>query len=141
MNLNASIIDQRLTGIQDEIRALAETELGLTNPGRLKSLAFVYLCVKVMLDLEVEEAFDCLTEGGGDFGVDAFHITEESDGEFAVTVFQGKYRKSLDGASAFEQAGIEALINAIRYLFDPSGGAGTLAGARRFHSTRPGHCL
>ena len=58
MNLNASIIDQRLTGIQDEIRALAETELGLTDAGRLKSLAFVYLCVKVMLDLEVEEAFD-----------------------------------------------------------------------------------
>ena len=84
MNLNASIIDQRLTGIQDEIHSLAASELAITDPGRLKSLAFVYLCVKVMLDLEVEEAFDCLTEGSGDFGVDAFHITEESDGEFAV---------------------------------------------------------
>ena len=41
MNLNASIIDQRLTGIQDEIRSLASTELAITDPGRLKSLAFV----------------------------------------------------------------------------------------------------
>ena len=57
---------------------------------------------------------------------DAFHITEESDGEFAVTVFQGKYRKSLDGTSAFEQSGIEALINAIRYLFDPSAELGAI---------------
>jgi len=126
MNLNASIIDQRLTGIQDDIRSLAASELAITNPDRLKSLSFVYLCVKVMLNLEVEEAFDCLTEGSGDFGVDAFHITEESDGEFTVTVFQGKYRKNLDGTSAFEQSGIEALINAIRYLFDPSAELGAI---------------
>lgn len=120
MNINASIIDQRLSGIQDDIREQARQDLGLNDPGRLKSLAFVYLCVKTILDLDAEETFDCLTEGGGDFGVDAMHLTEDIDGEFGVTLFQGKYKHNLEGSSNFEENGIRALINAIRHLFDPS---------------------
>ncbi|MFN3628792.1 MAG: AIPR family protein [Casimicrobiaceae bacterium] len=126
MNINASIIDQRLAGIQDEIRDRARDEFGLNDDGRLKSLAFVYLCVKTMLDLDVDEAFDCLTDGGGDFGVDALHITEEIDGEFNVTLFQGKYENSLEGNAHFEGNGIEAMINAIRHLFDPSSNLGAI---------------
>ena len=64
MNINASIIDQRLTGIMEEIRDRAADELNITDDGKLKSLSFAYLCVKTMLDLEPDEAFDCLTEGG-----------------------------------------------------------------------------
>jgi len=120
MNINASIIDQRLAGIQDEIRQQAETDLGIKDGGRLKSLAFLYLCVKTLLDLDRDETFDCLTEGGGDFGIDAMHLTEEMDGEFGVTLFQVKYKNSLDGNAEFPEAGVNALINAIRYLFDPS---------------------
>ena len=62
MNLNASIIDQRLAGVQAEIATRAADELNLHDPGRLKSLAFVYLCVQTLLDLDMEQAFDCLTE-------------------------------------------------------------------------------
>jgi hypothetical protein len=88
MNLNASIIDQHLTGVQQEIRERVEEELNVTGSGQLKSLAFVYLCVRRLLDLDPDEAFDCLTDGGGDFGVDALHLTEEIDGKFCVTVFR-----------------------------------------------------
>jgi hypothetical protein len=126
MNINASIIDQRLAGIQDEIKDRAREELGITDAGRLKSLAFVYLCVKTMLDLDADEAFDCLTDGGGDFGVDALQITEEIDGEFGVTLFQAKYKSNLEGNSNFEQSGIEAMVNAIRHIFDPSANLGTI---------------
>ena len=126
MNINISIIDQRLTGIQDEIRARAREEFGITDSGRLKSLAFVYLCVKTMLDLDLDEAFDCLTDGGGDFGVDALHITEEIDGEFGVTLFQAKYKNNLEGHSHFEQNGVEAMVNAIRHIFDPSADLGAI---------------
>ena len=45
MNINASIIDQRLTGIQEEIREQARIELNITDSARLKSLAFIYLCI------------------------------------------------------------------------------------------------
>lgn len=126
MDINASIIDQRLSGVQDEIREQAQSELGINDAVKLKSLAFVYLCVKTMLDLDMEEAFDCLTEGGGDFGVDAIHLTEEIDGEFAVTIFQGKYNRTLEGNSNFEGNGINALINAIRHIFDPSAELGAI---------------
>ena len=120
MNINASIIDQRLVAIVDQIRAQAAAELKITDEARLKSLGFVYLCVKTMLDLTEDEAFECLTEGGGDFGVDAMHISEEYDGEFIVSLFQGKYQRDLEGKSNFPENEIKALITAINQLFNPS---------------------
>lgn len=126
MNINASIIDQRLVQLQDEIRQQAQDELRINDAGRLKSLAFVYLCVQTLLDLDHDEVFDCLTEGAGDFGVDAVHLTEESDGEFGVTLFQGKYKTKLDGTSNFDANGIDALINAIRHIFDPAAELGAI---------------
>ncbi|WP_414528524.1 AIPR family protein [Nodularia chucula] len=120
MNINASIIDQRLESLADAIRQQADEELRIRDPGRLKSLAFVYFCVTTLLDLEDSHAFDCLTEGGGDFGVDAMHISEEYDGEFTVSLFQAKYVNNLEGNANFPENGITALINAIRFLFDPT---------------------
>ncbi|KAE8437991.1 AIPR family protein [Vreelandella piezotolerans] len=120
MNINASIIDQQLEGLQADIRERASEELNIRDDDRLRSLSFVYLCTKAMLDLDPDEAFDCLTEGGGDFGVDAMHIAEEVDGEFFVTLVQGKYKKKLDGNSNFPEEGVSALINAIRHLFNPA---------------------
>ena len=126
MNLNASIIDQRLAGVQTEIQQWAKDELNVTAPDRLKPLAFVYLCVKTMLDLDAQEAFDCITDGGGDFGVDAMQVTEEVDGEFAVTLFQTKYKAKLDADSNFPEEGIHGLVNAIRHIFDPTAQLGAI---------------
>lgn len=120
MNISASIIDQRLVSVSKDIRQKASEELRITDEGRLKSLAFVYLCVKTILDLDGDDVFDCLTEGGGDFGVDAIHISEEYDGEFTVSLFQAKYKNNLEGNSNFPEEGIKSLINAINYLFNPA---------------------
>jgi len=120
MNINASIIEQRLISIADTIRQQVAEELDITEAGKLKSLAFVYLCVKTMLDLEDIEAFDCVTEGSGDFGVDAMHISEEYDGEFTVSLFQGKYKNNLEGNANFPESAVTGLINAIKHLFDPA---------------------
>ncbi len=120
MNINVSIIDQRLVSVVRGIGQKAAEELRIRDEAKLKSLAFVYLCVQTVLDLEDDEAFDCLTEGGGDFGVDAMHISEEYDGEFTVSLFQAKYRTDLEGNANFPEGGIKSLINAIRYLFDPA---------------------
>jgi hypothetical protein len=120
MNINASIIDQRLQSVTDAIRQRAAEELNINDADKLKSLAFVYFCVQTILDLEDSNTFDCLTEGGGDFGVDAMHISEEYDGEFTVSLFQVKYVNNLEGKTNFTENGITALINAIRFLFDPT---------------------
>jgi hypothetical protein len=126
MNINAAIIDQRLTTVMDIIRDRASIELGIKDAERLKSLAFVHLTVKTVLDLTDEEAFDCLTEGGGDFGVDALHVAHEIDNEFTVTLFQGKYRRDLEGTSTFPENGVKQLIHAIHYLFDPTAQLGNV---------------
>jgi len=121
MNIEASIIDQRLSSIIGKIREPAAEQLRISGPTKLKSLAFVYLCVKTVLDLDDEETFDCLTEGGGDFGVDAIHISEEYDGEFTVSLFQAKYKHTdFSGNSNFPESGINSLIRAIRLLFNPA---------------------
>lgn len=121
MNIEASIIDQRLSSIIGKIREPAAEQLRISDPTKLKSLAFVYLCVKTVLDLDDEETFDCLTEGGGDFGVDAIHISEEYDGEFTVSLFQAKYKHTdFSGNSNFPESGINSLIRAIRLLFNPA---------------------
>jgi AIPR protein len=120
MNINASIIDQRLASVIEDIRQKSSEELRIRDEGKLKSLSFVYLCVQTILDLEGDDAFDCLTEGGGDFGVDAMHISEEYDGEFTVSLFQAKYKNNLEGNSNFPEEGTDSLINAIQYLFNPA---------------------
>ena len=121
MNIEASIVDQRLSSIIRKIREPAAEQLRISDPTKLKSLAFVYLCVKTVLDLDDEETFDCLTEGGGDFGVDAIHISEEYDGEFTVSLFQAKYKHTdFSGNSNFPESGINSLIRAIRLLFNPA---------------------
>ncbi len=119
MDINLSIIDQHLAGVEDEIREQASQELNITGE-RLKSLAFVYLCVKTMLDLEPDDAFECLTEGGGDFGVDAIHISIPDASDVTITLLQGKYQhKNLSGNSEFGENAIEKLIAACRCFFDP----------------------
>ncbi len=121
MDINAGIIDQRLQAVREEICERASSELGINDGNMLKSLAFVHLVVKTVLDLDSDEAFDCLTEGSQDFGVDAIHISAEQDGEFVVSLFQCKYKhNNLDGVSSFPETGIEKLINAVKHLFNPS---------------------
>ena len=120
MNINASIIDQQVRALADRQKTAIEEKAKFKNDGnKLRSAAFVVLSVKTLLDLTEEEAIDCLTEGGGDFGVDAIEIGEIQDSEFSVTLFQGKYKSELEGTSNFPQTGIEKLIQAVGTLFDP----------------------
>jgi hypothetical protein len=126
MNIDLSIIDQRVTGTMAVIRERAREELNIAADESLKSLAFVFLCVKTMLDLDDDEAFDCLTEGGNDFKVDAVHVSEAIDGEFVITLFQGKYNRSLEGSENFGGNAIDGLITAVRHLFNPSSNLGGL---------------
>lgn len=121
MNLNVSIVDSQVRGLADKLRIELGEALGrrLDN-GRLRSVAFVLLCVKTLLDLSDEEALERLTEGGGDFGVDAIHLSDIVEGEFSVTFFQCKYKHDRqDGVSAFPEDGVTKALQAVMTLFDP----------------------
>ncbi len=117
MNINASIIDQRISGI------IGDHPEWVPFPNDLdkqKSAAFILLCMSTALEITLGEASELLTEGGNDAGVDGLHIGEAEDGEFTVTVFQGKYKvKNLDGKANFPENGIQKAINTVQTLFDP----------------------
>jgi len=118
MDINASIIDQRLNGI---VEAQAELLPQTVDDTRRKSTAFVLLCASTVLGLPLSEASECITEGGGDAGVDALFVGDVEDGEFQVTVFQGKYKhKDLGGTANFPEKGVQDAIQTVATLFDPS---------------------
>ncbi len=117
MNINASIIDQRVTGIVEEH---SEWLPAGTDINKKKSAAFVLLCISTCLELSLAEAAELLTEGGNDAGVDGLHIGEVEDGEFLVTVFQGKYKvKDLSGEANFPENGVQKAVDTVQVLFDP----------------------
>lgn len=119
MNINASIVDQRVNGIAEELSTELKDIVG-PDAARQKSLAFILLCVSTALDTSLSEATDLLTEGSNDLGVDALHLSEVDDGEFTVTLFQGKYtHKNLDGSANFPENAIKNLIALVSNIFDP----------------------
>lgn len=120
MNLNASIIDQRVQKLATDQRQSLSDALGTLSDEKAVSAAFVLLVMQMLLDLDLDEGLDALTEGGNDFGVDGLHIGSEQDGEFLVTLFQGKYKRKLEGQANFPEDGVQKALTAARYLFDPA---------------------
>lgn len=119
MGVNAQIVDQRLRRLVEEQREPLTAQIGRADPHRLLSATFVFLVLKSVLDLADDEAVDGITDGSGDFGIDAVCIGPVQDGEMVVTLVQGKYTQDLDKDPEFPQGGIEQMEQAIRLLFDP----------------------
>jgi len=120
MNINASIIDQRVRNLADKMAPAFSERLNIKGDEiKVRSTAFVFLMTKTMLDLTDEETLDALTEGGQDFGVDAVEISDIQDGEFTVTLFQAKYYQDLEAQKNFPENGVIKAIQAVRNLFNP----------------------
>lgn len=117
MNINASIIDQRVMGIIEDHQEWLPDGADINKK---KSAAFVLLCMSTCLELSMEETASLLTDGGNDAGVDGLHVGEVEDGEFLVTIFQGKYKiKDLDGEANFPENGVQKAVDTVQVLFDP----------------------
>lgn len=120
MNFTASIIEQQILGLDDETKKMLRDELNLgTDENKLKSIHFLYYSVKALLDLDREEAIECIVDGGQDFGVDAIYVSSPEESELPITIIQAKYTQNLEGNSNFPENGIKEMLNALRYLFDP----------------------
>ncbi|MGK5092030.1 AIPR family protein [Deltaproteobacteria bacterium TL4] len=117
MNINASIIDQRVTGIVEDH---PEWLPAGNDVNKKKSTAFVLLCMSTCLEILMDESAELITEGGNDAGVDGLHIGEVEDGEFMVTIFQGKYKiNDLEGTANFPENGVQKAVDTVSVLFDP----------------------
>ena len=118
MDIHASIIDQRIISILENNPAWFRM-FGY-DEDKKKSAAFVLLSMSTLMNVPLKDAVDMLTEGGNDVGVDGLHIGEVEDDGFTVTVFQGKYKRNLDGEAHFPENGVQKSITTVGTLFDPS---------------------
>lgn len=90
------------------------------DDNKRKSAGFVLLCMSTALEEPLEDCIDLLTEGGNDAGVDGLHVSDIEDGEFQITIFQGKYRVSdLDGEANFPANSVQKAVDTVGILFDP----------------------
>ena len=119
MNINKHIVDQRIRKIVSDNPDKFSDE---GDENKKISKAFVCLSVASYLDIEIEEAFGLITEGGNDAGLDAIYIGDVIDYNFQVTVFQGKYHlKDFDNDdNRFPANAIQRVIGSIGAIFDPS---------------------
>ena len=70
-NLNAQIVDQRVRGIMQDRPDLLSCD---SDENKNLATAFVLLAVQCVLDCDLEQAAECLTDGANVFAVDAIHI-------------------------------------------------------------------
>ena len=110
MNINASIVDLRITGI-------VETHpewFPWADEHKCRSAAFVVLCMSTALDLPLDDCIPLLTEGGNDAGVDGLYMSDVEEGTFLVTIFQGKYKvKDLGGTAHFPENALRAALQTV----------------------------
>lgn len=121
MSFSEQIVDQWVTKYFDDHKAFLEDEVKIKNDlPKAKSASFVLLCAEALLAIDGEEARKGIVEGGNDFGVDAIFITDVTESDFKVTLFQGKYHQKLDGTKGFPKDGIDKVIAALDTFFDPA---------------------
>ena len=76
--------------------------------------------MSITLELPLDDCIELLTDGGNDAGVDGLYIGDIEEGDFSVTVFQGKYRiRDLSGRANFPENGLQSSLRTLEVLFDP----------------------
>ncbi|GHT29212.1 hypothetical protein AGMMS49574_05290 [Bacteroidia bacterium] len=117
MDINKHIIDQRIRKIVSDN---PDKFQGENDDKKKLSKAFVCLSVASYLDIELEEAFGLITEGGNDAGVDAIYVGDIDGNDFSVIIFQGKYTFDLEKDNNFPANSVQRVIGSIGAIFDPN---------------------
>ena len=115
MDLNKQIIDQRIRQIVSD-----KTEWFGDDENRNISKSFLLLSIASCLEMDISEAYNCITDGGGDAGIDGLYIGDTNDYEFPVVLFQSKYHFNLEKEYNFPDNAVQKLINTVGVLFNPN---------------------
>ncbi|VAW32710.1 possible abortive infection phage resistance protein [hydrothermal vent metagenome] len=119
MDINKHIIDQRIRKIRDDRPEWFTEDKSEEEKKRNLSKSFLILGIASVLEIDITEAYDCVTEGGGDAGIDGMYIEGTIDYEFTVVLFQSKYHFNLEKAYNFPDNAILRVVNSIGVLFNP----------------------
>jgi len=121
---NLDIVDQRVETVYTQYSTQIAELLDLKLPKdkvKIRSICFVFVVAKTLLDLTDEEALECLTDGFSDFRIDALHMSPIVDGKFTVTLFQAKYTHDLTKhLTNFAETDIACVIPAAKHIRNPA---------------------
>ncbi len=116
IDIAKQIIDQRVMKIKSDHPEYFSSD----DDDRRISKCFLLLGVASYLDIDLDEAYSCITDGGGDGGIDAARIEEVSDGQIDIVLFQSKYTKDTSKKTSFPANAVEKAVNTLKTVFDPS---------------------
>ncbi|KZS50689.1 AIPR family protein [Rhizobium anhuiense] len=108
----ATLID--FSTVAHKVGEWESPELGIET----SSKAFMPLMVSSLLDVTDEEAYDAITDGGKDRGIDALFV-DERDGKNVIHLFQFKYAMEFQKSkSNFPSNEIDKLLSFLADLLD-----------------------
>ncbi len=116
MDINKHIIDQRIRKILSDKPEWFDE---INDKRQQLSKSFLILSIASALEMDISEAYSCVTEGGGDAGIDGLYIGDTADFEFTVVLFQSKYHFNLEKEYNFPDNAILRVVNSIGVLFNP----------------------
>ena len=120
MTISKSIIDQRITKIIEDYPDFFNDERTIRDPGRKTSRAFLMLGMASYLDIDLNDAYNCVTDNGNDVGIDGVFIGNVTDIDFNVVLFQSKYHigKKMNNDANFEENAIVKVLQALNTILD-----------------------
>jgi len=118
MDINKHIIDQRIRKIIEDKPEWFE-EIG-DDERRKVSKSFLILSIASSLEMDISEAYTCVTEGGGDAGIDGLYIGDTNDFEFTVILYQSKYHFNLEKNYNFPDNAVQKVVSSVGVLFNPN---------------------
>ncbi|GGE09462.1 hypothetical protein GCM10011390_30660 [Aureimonas endophytica] len=108
----ATLID--FSTVSHKVEEWLNPDLGIASPSK----AFMPLMVASILDVTEEEAYDAITDGGQDRGVDALFV-DERDGKNIIHIFQFKYAGDFQKSkSNFPSSEIDKVLSFLADLLD-----------------------
>ena len=115
MDIAKQIVDQRILGLIKE-----NPELFTDSEEKNISKAFLMLGVAAYLDMGLSEVEQYITDGSNDGGFDAAYISEGSEMQLDVILFQSKYTRDLSKDPCFPANAVEKAVNTVSCVFDPN---------------------
>lgn len=115
MNIARQVIDNQARNL---VADMPEWFLDYKDDNHKVTSAFIVLGVSSYLGIDIESAYNYLTDGPDDGGIDAAYI-DNVGGNLNVILFQAKYSMNLDKEAAFPENSIEKSASVIKSIFDP----------------------
>ena len=114
--LSKNIIDKQVNKLASEF--FSEQYSGnQDNKNKALSKAYTQLTIKNMLDLDEDEAYECVVDGKNDFAIDGIYFSEPQNEFFDIYIYQIKYSSNLEKDPGIKENDIIKMIESIKKFF------------------------